>query len=130
MNDISWFLYFVDISQNSVGIAVIGIAFLFTAMVVLWIRGAMIKEDSYEKDDPNWKLGSTLQRNGLKLLIPIVVLAIFSCLVPSKQTLYMIAASQVGEEILKLEDIGGDIGALSKDALTLLRQNIQEQIAK
>lgn len=132
MNSLSWFLYFVDISQAIAIVLWLFVASLFIAIIASWVRGSWLRDKAYNgNDDPDWKDGYLMQWNSLKLLIPIGIFIILACLVPSRQTLYMIAASQIGERVVALEEVqalGGDVGGLAADTITLLRQQIQSQI--
>lgn len=54
-------------------------------------------------------------------------------LVPSQNTIMLIAASEAGEQILssaKAQEIGGEAGGLATDSIKLLRKYINDQLGK
>ena len=127
MNNVSWFLYIADIIINLQVLFVLGAIFLAIVLIITIIVGA------HKRDFGNWTEGRTMQGFALKLSPLVLLLWFFAAIIPSKATLYMIAASQVGEQIIQLEevqDIGGEAGGLAKDAIELLRQQIQEQLTE
>ena len=135
MNNLSWALYIIDISQSIAVILWLSFTALFVAIIIAWIRGSYLRNgmsSRYSSLENDWKEGYLMQWNSLKLLIPIVVIAVIACLIPSRETLYMIAGSQVGEQILQLEQVqalGGEVGGLAEDTIALLREKIQDQMS-
>jgi len=135
MNGLSWFLYFVDIIGNIQGWFV-GAGFLVAALGIGFFIAGLVKIDSnttYHGDIKNSSEHQTGKkwRNKGVLIIPLCLLPfLFASIVPSKEALYTIAASQIGEQVIKLEQvqsIGGEIGGLAEDTIALLREKIQEQ---
>lgn len=66
-------------------------------------------------------------------MTPIEFSAVLMVLVPGRNTVLLIGASQVGEQIIQLQEVqefGGDIGALASDTITLLRQVVSDQIGE
>lgn len=97
MNTLSWLLYLADVADNLdwffflvMLIAIIG--------TVIWIAAALAaSEDKNLPDDfwPSWK------KVGLWLLLPAFVLGVvLGSVIPSKDTVYAIAASEMGERAL------------------------------
>lgn len=124
MNTFSWFLYFVDISSGFRTMLWIAFACSLFAMVVVPRKG--VKAFTVEHDAPFQ--GTT--RPALWVLSTVLILLAIS--IPSKETLYMIGASEIGEQIVALEEVqalGGEVGGLASDTIALLRQNIQSQIS-
>lgn len=130
MNNLSWFLYFIDILGNLQILIWLSVGFLAVAIVVAWIRGSIIRDD-WHYNTEEWKKGYLMQWNSFKLLIPIGLLAFLGSIIPSSQTMYMVAASEIGERIVSLEEVkvlGGEVGGLASDTITLLREKIQEEL--
>lgn len=120
MNDLSWFLYLADISQNIKAVLIImGVLLGIVLGIIL-----MCLFDSYE-DRTVGKIWSCI---GIIFCLWLIVVG---ALIPSRHTIYAIAASQAGEQVLKLEEVqalGGDLGGLATDSLKLLRQTINSQL--
>lgn len=120
MNDLSWLLYLIGISGNIQGTLV----FLGFG---LGCAGALLScVFSFEYDRPKAGLFTVL-------LTVFVCLSMWftAALIPPRSTLYAIAASQLGEQMIQLEqvqELGGEIGGLATDTIALLRQNIQAQL--
>lgn len=95
MNQLSWFLYLGDVSESvSTLFVVIFVLFGSLAMASLVCAGI-----SYAEHD-----GATARLAGKWSIVFVsicLVFAVFACALPSKNTVYAIAASQMGEEALK-----------------------------
>lgn len=132
MNSLSWFLYLVDISGGIQAFFGILVGASITAAVGLVIAGAHIRDAYYRGPEDTYERkarGIALQWRSLWLAIPATFFLLIAFLIPSKETLYMIGASQVGEQVIQLEAVkktGGELGALASDTIALLRQKIQE----
>ena len=142
MNDVSWFLYFTDIVQGLstlfgflcpviaiVGIVLLGVSFI-TDTVKKYRSEAKY---GYDYDEIIVTPLGYVRPWAVFTIILAFLFAIIAIMIPSRQTMYMIAASQIGEQIIQLEevqDIGGEAGGLAKDAIELLRQQISEQLAE
>lgn len=128
MNNVSWFLYLVQIISNIGVITVIVLIVLGLSFIILLVFGAIEQDLHYSKlsENPIWPIVRNIG----------IVLAIFTTIgvfIPSKETMYMIAASQVGEQVIQLQqvqEVGGEVGGLAKDTIELLRQQIQEQLTE
>ena len=112
MNSLSWMVYFAEICDN-LGFALhfwgAGGLLLCIGIILLF----MISEGDYPKSWKGFWYG---------LVIGNVCLFL-SVFVPSKNTFYAIAASQVGEKIAQNEGVQG----LAKDSLTALRSWLKSQ---
>lgn len=67
----------------------------------------------------------------MSVIFPLCLL--FWIVTPSKNTIMLIAASEVGETVLtseKAQEIGGEAGALATDSLRVLRKFINEQLGE
>lgn len=133
MNSVSLFLYFADILS--------GIQVFFGLGGVITFLGAVIMIGCSLVYEGEWKGQDRILVRPLKFLGPwgvfTLVFAFFMMLtaiaIPSKDTRFAIAASQVGEQIIQLEEVqevGGEVGGLAKDAISLLRRNIQDQLSE
>ncbi len=124
MNSLSWFLYLADVIGNFRGIAhpfafFGGVAFFIAVGVRVVVGGlAAAGEDEAKAFVP-------LAQTALKY---VTIVFTSACLVlvvaPSTNTLYAIAASEMGEKIVKSESVQG----ITDDATKALQQWIKRQI--
>ena len=94
MNSLSWLLYLADLS-GKLG-AITGIS-LFIFLILNVILGIRCIEGGIEAIDP------TITKAYKALAGFCVAFSVLAILVPSKTTIYLIAASEAGEEVLKTE---------------------------
>jgi hypothetical protein len=93
MNDLSWFLYFVDVSQGVMPLVVMfGIALIVIGFV-LPPKGVQPFERGHEF--PFQGIGRLKN-----VFIGWCVALIFAMAIPSEDTLYMMAASEGGEAVV------------------------------
>lgn len=100
MNSLSWMLYLADVTE-SVGvllglIAAVGIAGTSFAGFV-----------AFAAEEP--EIGKAIFKWGYSISLPA---ALICALIPSKTTIYAIAASEMGEEVIKSPTAGKAIKAL------------------
>lgn len=138
MNTLSWLLYTVDIliKFNNLMTPILVVTFMFVIIPLIACSFYYETEVDYVDHQRVWKKIYPLNPISwhLRWFLPLWLIILFVILlIPSKETIYMIAASQVGEQVVQLkevQEIGGDVGGLAKDAIELLRQNIQEQLTE
>lgn len=109
MNSLSWLIYLSEIcgslSNVFTGIAVVG----FVLIGIIWFGHAVIAERS-------WPAG--------KYLLIIPMLAMFmAAVIPSKNTVMLIAASQYGEKVLESKAVK----ELTDPALDLVKNWIETE---
>lgn len=102
MNDLSWLLYIGDVLSGLGGF----LAFLAGVSLVIGficiVYGASLKDNSYDFEGPKWQLGNKIQKKALAIGLPaFFVLGFVANLMPSKETVYAIAASEMGEKVMK-----------------------------
>jgi hypothetical protein len=141
MNNLSWFLYLAD-AVNGVGLLLGTFGAIITAAGALWLTASLFSYETVKQYPENPKGPYDYKEVPLFVYdkykpwaIFVIIVGIFmlitSVLVPSRNALYMIAASQMGEQVLQLEQVqslGGEAGALASDTIELLRQKIGEQL--
>lgn len=129
MNSVSWFLYLADVAGSlKETIIPLGGIILF-ASVPLTICGIAIHAGNHswvpQADKDLWE---ARRKNCAKLartMVPVgLALLIFAALIPSKSTMFAIAASQVGEQVVQSEQVQG----IASDATKALHQWIKKQI--
>lgn len=136
MNGLSWIIYGAGVAG---GVKVIlELVSAFSALGVLAALAAIYGPADWRSDTLEEKIRKKSQRaSGAKWLkrLPIISLAfaLSSVLIPNKESIYLIGASQAGEQIIALQevqDIGGEVGALASDTIRLLRSMASDQIDK
>lgn len=115
MNDLSWLIYLADIVSG-----INGFLAAITVGSVLWIAGAiiygMILKDGWnvKVGDEVWTRGHQIQKAAATKTIWVPLIAILVAIpIPSKTTIYAIAASEGGEAVLKSETAGKAMEALN-----------------
>lgn len=107
MNDLSWLIYLADVSDNVD-------TFLWLLMVLSVAGGLLWAVIGMGGDDfsgPEW---AAWRRTGAFLLLPCFLLGLLvGSIVPAKDTVYAIAASEMGETVLKSETGNKAVGALN-----------------
>ncbi len=107
MNQLSWLLYWAD-TLPSLASAFIGVFAVLGVLLLLFSFIHVAVNDTYGKI--NWrgvKRASTLG-------VLSITLSLFGNLVPSKQTFYLIAASEAGESVLKTPEFDKIRGVINK----------------
>ena len=126
MNALSWLLYGANIASN-LG-PTLGLTAIFAGCVAL---GAGIGTVACVVEDVEMP-------KQFRKVLPVSLTILFVCgglavLVPSRDTIMLIAAAEVGETVLASKDvqsIGGEAGALATDSLKLLRKYVTEQLGE
>lgn len=111
MNNLSWFIYLADVLSNLQPLLASVGALLAFALSFALVYGLI------EEDLPFIRIGKWV-------VVPIILL-IIACLIPSKQTIYMIAGSEAGEMVVKSEEaqqILGDIKDVIRTQLNELKK--------
>lgn len=116
MNTLSWFLYFAGLVDKAAIFLGIVILVLFAAGVMMAIAGGINREFRHKGDDKYdrgiWMHYTVLPR----ILIAMFFVAVLFVLIPSKNTMYLIAASELGERISQTEVAQG----IANDAHSIL----------
>lgn len=125
MNSLSWLIYGAEVFDN-LRSASAGFLFIGGMCVVLSPMAFMIADlgpdDAMRWYGKHW---------GKMAAIAAAAAVIFLIATPSKTTIMLIAASELGETVLassEAQKIGGEAGALATDSLRVLRKFINEQL--
>lgn len=126
MNDLSWFLYLAGVAPQFAGTAgffaiLFGLASL--PSFFLYAYATFECNIEYEKDKRVLKASRFFVR-----LFPTlcVILALVSTLIPSKETFYLIAASEIGEQVVKDPRVQG----VTNKSFQAIEAFLDEQITK
>lgn len=113
MNSLSWLIYLAHVCGNlgSSLNAFLVITILLTAAFVIY--GAFERDSAYRGDERHTN-GIATQAKAFRTGIPFVGLwLLLMVVVPSQDTVYAIAASETGEEILNSDTGGKAVKALN-----------------
>ena len=117
MNSLSWHIYAADVCSNLTRLLFAAVFFGgATYVILLVVYGGIkyIEEDKDAKPPPK------------SLLIGVIAVAVIGIAVPSKETIYAIAASEAGERLAKSEAIT----EVSREALATLKVWLRAQRAE
>lgn len=107
MNDLSWLIYVADVSDNLDTFLWL-LMFLSIVGGIIWAATGMSNNGFKEAEWRAWR------RIGLALLLPCFLFGlVIGSVVPAKDTIYAIAASEMGETVLKSETGNKAVGALN-----------------
>lgn len=116
MNNLSWFLYAVDVTDKigtliGITLLVVGLLFFAINIAVPVSEGEILEWKDFKKW---WARGAAALFFG----------GLLFTLIPSKSTMYAMAASEVGERVVKTEAVQG----IASDATKALQVWIKKQI--
>ena len=148
MNALSWMIYLAEVSDSVRWFVWTG-AFVSLLAAVVSVIAWFAFEADLEKDEARikgWKTNipeSTIQdavsnllgarvsvKAALRIAAPMfIVLFIIASFLPSKQTIMLIAASQVGEQVLNT-DAAKEVGGIGLDTLHNLNDYLKSLVPK
>ena len=103
MNNLVWLLYFANVSESlSTALSILSLFFVAWGLV-LWVVDFDTRYDRFGYYTDKMRTGYTLglPKQSKNLMIVAICCLTFASFLPSKETIYAIAASEVGEQILK-----------------------------
>lgn len=104
MNNLSWMIYAADVADNASVLAIL-VALGAVAVICLWpVRNAWLNDFRDGEGVCPTPIG--------KLLTVAGVAAVLATIIPASSTIYAIAASEVGEDVLNSETTGKAMQAL------------------
>lgn len=127
MNTLSWLLYLSEV-VGRIGNATSAVAvFGGIAGVFLFVVGRIIPWTDWSWDNEETKKSKREAREkagnvGRSLIFIAVVCLMIAAVTPSKQTIYLIAASEAGEVVVKSDE--------AKEIMSGLRDIIKDQMSK
>jgi len=93
MNNLSWLIYFAEVAERLTPLLVgFGFLFLVVSGIFIIVKGIDAAHGLAQKG--TWK-------KGLYGVCFAIILIFLGNLFPSQKTIYMIAASEVGEQVIK-----------------------------
>lgn len=108
MNTLSWLLYAADLA-GSLSTVLTLVAFGAGLAGTVTVVARAMRRD-FDGDGPVWEGGWAVSKGFYRVAI---IAALIAAIVPGKDTIYAIAASEVGEEALKSETAGKAVKALN-----------------
>lgn len=101
MNSLSWLLYWADVC-GAIGGSVGFFAVLLSFLLIFLIISHCVLRACAAQGYPAAQSALVATGTGLKIGVPLVAaLGLVAIFVPSRETIYAIAASEMGEEVLK-----------------------------
>jgi hypothetical protein len=103
MNDLSWLLYGAEVLANlGIFLVVVGLSGLLVSCVGTFV-GIVLEQDNlkYGEEDKDYKKAIRLRGLATRYAVIFFVITSVAMFLPSKQTMYMIAASEMGEEAIQ-----------------------------
>jgi ABC-type methionine transport system permease subunit len=120
MNTLSCLLYAADVIPN------VGTAFVMFAIATFFAIGGGVlagglMRDYKSHDSEEWKTGVALQKKSLKFIWVIPVCILIAVVIPGKSTIYMIAASEMGETVVTNPEV--------KEIFDAMKAKVKEYLA-
>lgn len=116
LNELSWVLYWIDVLGNAQGV-ILG---LCMAMFIVGVVSAMfVYVEGVPVSKSYFVFGITA----------FVVLAFVGAVIPSKQTMHAILASEIGEKVIATE-LGEEAQEIVTDSFKVVRQYLDAQLEK
>lgn len=117
MNSVSWFIYIADVLGN-LGVILATTAIVCATFCFACLVGQTFSEGDLSKECPNmWK-------HWWRCAWGAAIFGILTCFIPSKNTMYAIAASEIGQKVVQNEKVQG----VADDAAKAIQQWIRSQI--
>jgi len=114
MNSLSWILYFADVLSKLGDIfAGLGAVLMFVSIVCIIPGFLVVWQYSSEQFAQSKRTFGRISLIGIPIATFMIIVSIF---IPSKETMYMIAASEVGETVMTSND-GKEIYAELKSTI-------------
>lgn len=135
MNALSWLIYLIGMITNltsALGV-ILGFA-IFISIAIVIIKGIrfMIASDIGSTKDESYISWQKTFSGYFKWAFSILAISVFlTIVVPERQTMIMIAASEVSERVLETETMQNalnDVSGLSKDTVDLLKEYIKTEM--
>lgn len=125
MNELSTLVYIANVAGNIQPFLVtLTIVCACVTVIGLIVWAVYVAECNKEDDGriwPKWWIFACLA----------VLFGFAATIIPSQQTIYLIAASQAGEQILQLEevqDLGGEAADLARVSIEALRNQLSQTL--
>lgn len=133
MNSLSWFLYLADVLPRfGTGASVLGMVLtilgviLFTIGIIVPWNHNIRTSGTYEESVEHRKHIGKISTRMLAVAAITIALGIF---IPKKETFYMIAASEIGEVVIKSEESREIFNELKDTIMSQLRNMKTERVA-
>lgn len=123
MNSLSWLIYLAGVLEK-VGIFVIATGIISgAAAIVIGIAVGVIAVDGDDSSKPQRALWVALTVFSASFLVGAII--------PSRATMYAIAASEIGEDVLSSDtakEVGDEAAGIARDSLKVIRKFLDERL--
>lgn len=122
MNTLSWFLYLADRLPSLSGVVILMCVLFGIILILVSGTNYIVNHDHRENIDGKAKSSKFLEKVWFKH-IPILLIPFFlALLVPTKETIYLIAGSEAGEAVVTSDE--------GKEILNDIHKVIKHQLSK
>lgn len=133
MNTLSWFLLFVDIFENiriisgtsvTIGLVAGGIGTFITFLCYGDLSARDFPEGT-SKGSHSYQIYMRIRRLSYTAWMIVIISGIFLTFTPKKATIYKIAVSEFGEEVIKnpeVQEVFGDLKEVIKNELKEMKK--------
>lgn len=111
MNELSWLIYLADVAGSVKFVATGGAILIGVGCGVATFAGTMMCCNPWDDDEK--KAGRSLRDAWKKWAVGFLALVAVAAITPSQNTIYAIAASEVGERVVTSETGGKAVKALN-----------------
>jgi hypothetical protein len=125
MNSVSWFIYLVDIIGKAEHFFQVSLFLVGMWIVLKCLFSATFFMNGFGDDQ---KAAAQMFKSKPKYII-FLVLSIVTIFIPSKQAIYLIAGSEMGEEIVKTEE-AKKIRSLVNKQIHIWSEKLDKQIVE
>jgi len=125
MNSLSWLVYFIGVIGNAGAFFVI----MWFILICIFLLGSVgFGLSLMESYDDECRIIKSNYKTFCKWTVPVfVILSVFSIFLPSRQTMLIIAASEIGERVVTNETVQKEI---VDPSITLLKKWIEQENKK
>ena len=140
MNSLSWLIYLAGVTDGVGGfLTFITVVIMIATVIFGIVTLALLNEtDACRRSNPpEWTANRRVVRKNMlgvatKLLACGILIGLLSAIVPSRQTVLLIAASEIGERVVnseKMARVGDRMTAVIDPSIDLLNTYIKKEVA-
>ena len=104
MNSLSWFIYLADVLPNFAWMGQVSFFFLLFGSIATVAVFVIANTEGSGNKDERAVVNKVCRGITVKILLPLSLLMLVTNLIPSKETIYLIAGSEAGEAVVVSEE--------------------------
>lgn len=125
MNSLSWLIYFIGVSTNATGVLGALAFFSFLTFIAIGVFYIPMIMNGHHKEECV-KLKSILKKCLIIFSIGLFLHTVF----PNRQTMILIASSEIGDRVLQSQKTGEVLNKIIDPSINLLNAYIEEEVKK